>query len=82
MPIAHVCCCGGDVANCLMIDNVVVNDTCELGHGYIHFLLNNASELGRNHVHFLQCVCDDDDVNDTSELGRDQRPLLTMCLQV
>ena len=59
----------------------VVNDIRELGRAHVHFLLNDTSGLGRGHVHFLQCVCDDDDVNDTSELGRDQRPLLTMCLQ-
>ena len=60
-----------------------MNDTCELGRGHVHFLLNDTSELGHGHVHFLQCACDDDndDVNDISELGRDQRPLLTMCFQ-
>jgi hypothetical protein len=47
--------------------NVVVNDTCELGRGYIHSSLNNASELGRNHVHFLQCVCDEDDDDDDDD---------------
>ena len=60
-----------------------MTDTFKLGQVHVHFLLNDTSELGRVHAHFLQCACDDndDDVNDTSELGRDQRPLLTMCLQ-
>jgi hypothetical protein len=41
-PIVNGECCGGrgGSANGEYVVNVVVNDTCELGRGYIHFSLN------------------------------------------